>query len=622
VTNATQFKALSVEEQERALRGLRSKHNKSQTERNMLETMKVIMDLTKDNELLTKDNELLTKDNELLTKDNELLTKEIVDTTVLTGNEFCSQLRFRGDFSTSTAHFHKDERAVIHDADEELLIDMPPEFYKCRCFPCFKSTFLLGEADTEKAFNVLVDAVIQALHRIGYLPENFILVTSSQVNLLGAIPDIGLFAGVNRYLCGVIEVKKHVVKVINNIFDSESRGSGQVFEQLALCKMFLRGESYGLISTFNAARLLSTGNFKSDLAKLREKLASASPPHEPLQRSTDPVPHSPDRLGPEIDFDEELDYDLTELLSQEEGQDPETAQDMQRELYGFERVELGCYGDFEGTIDAKNRKMLQTIANFVLLAANAVKDTRKIGRTLEGGSRVFDVETGSFHLRKVSFDRGIDIFGLPDINDTKFYVWSQLGVGSSGTCCLGTVRREVEEQGKLHFYGALCVVKIYHTRHINSEDETESLYEKAELEAANWGTVYADEKWDFIRVHRVHPLVFLIMPYFCVPNNPKEREELLGLAGTKKEESLLWKGLERFASKGKKHCDLKWHHVGVYRRKDSNGQVEKLVYLLDLESLEDLHPRDMESWVVKSYEELGSRANLDEKKQAGVARFP
>jgi hypothetical protein len=131
---------------------------------------------------------------------------------------------------------------------------MPPVFYKCRCFPCFESTFLFGEADTEKAFNILVDAVIQALSRIGYLPENFILVTSSQVNLLDAIPDIGLFAGVNRYLCGVIEVREHVLKVIDNILNSESRGSGQAFEQLALCKMSLRGESYGMISTFNAAR--------------------------------------------------------------------------------------------------------------------------------------------------------------------------------------------------------------------------------------------------------------------------------------------------------------------------------------------------------------------------------
>jgi hypothetical protein len=457
---------------------------------------------------------------------------------------------------------------------------------------------------------------------VSLLSVNFILVTSSQVNLLDAIPDIGLFAGANRYLCGVIEVKKHVLKVIDNILNSESRGSGQAFEQLALCKMFLRGESYGMISTFNAARLLSTGNFKSDLAKVREKLANVNPSHASVQqRSSDTVSYTPDRLGPEIDFDEELDHDLTELLPQEEGQDPETAQDMRRELYGFERVELGCYGDFEETIVEKNRKMLQTIANFVLLAANAVKDTRKIGRILEGGSRVFDVENGTFHLRKVTFDRGIDFNSLPCIEDTKFYVWSQLGTGSSGTCCLGTVRREVKE-GKSHFYGALCVVKIYHTRLINSEDETEFSSEKAELEAANWGTVYADEKWDFVRAHVVHPFVLLIMPYFCVPNNPKERGKLLGLPGTKKEESLLWKGLQRFAAKGKKHCDLKWHHVGVFRKKDSNGQVEKLVYLLDLESIEDLHPQDMESWVAKSYEELGSRANLEVKKQVGVVQLP
>jgi hypothetical protein len=83
--------------------------------------------------------------------------------------------------------------------------------------------------------------------------------------------------------------------------------------------------------------------------------------------------------------DEKLDHDLTELLSQEEGQDQETAQDMRRELYGFERVKLGCYGDFEETIVEKNRKVLRTIANFVLLAANAVKDTRRLVEYLKVG---------------------------------------------------------------------------------------------------------------------------------------------------------------------------------------------------------------------------------------------
>jgi hypothetical protein len=86
-------------------------------------------------------------------------------------------------------------------------------------------------------------------------------------------------------------------------------------------------------------RLLSKGNFKSDLAncKVREKLANVNPPQASVQqRSSDTVSYTPDRLVPEIVFDE--DHDLTELLSQEEGQDPETAQDMRRELYGFERV--------------------------------------------------------------------------------------------------------------------------------------------------------------------------------------------------------------------------------------------------------------------------------------------
>jgi hypothetical protein len=236
VPDLDQFLELSPEAQVVAHQTLLEKQNKDGAAMTLLKAMEAIMkqaakytekvaELTIDNNLKTEKVAELTIDNNLktekvaeLTIDNNLktekvaeLTKEIVDTNVLTGDQFCSKLRFRRDCSTSTAHFHKDAPAVIHDVDEELLIDMPPEFYKCRCFPCFESTFLLGEADTEKAFNILVDAVIQALRRIGYLPENFILVTSSQVNLLDAIPDIGLFAGANRYLCGVIEVKKSLI---------------------------------------------------------------------------------------------------------------------------------------------------------------------------------------------------------------------------------------------------------------------------------------------------------------------------------------------------------------------------------------------------------------------------
>jgi hypothetical protein len=210
----------------------------------------------------------------------------------------------------------------------------------------------------------------------------------------------------------------------------------------------------------------------------------------------------------------------------------------------------------------------------VLLAAKSVQDgPRKIGPTLAGGVRVFDVNAGTFHLRSVTFDHGIDFHSVPAIHDRTFYVWSQLGKGSTGTCWLGAVRRTVRVAGELHLQAVLCTVKVYNTRkyhtgRFDSEEITGLLLEQAKVEATNWKRVYPAERWDFIQAHSLHPFVLLIMPFFTVAKTVEERACLLGLPGTEKEDCPLWKGLRHFACSGHKHGDLKWNHIGVLQKKD------------------------------------------------------
>jgi hypothetical protein len=631
--NLDHFKILPIDKQEEAYDRVCAQHTNDPVRVMRLQVMETIIQLTREQEQLTREKEQLTREKEQMTREKEQLTREkerlareLADTGRITGNDFCSRLQFIPASKLPPLFtVSNDVSAEIRNVTEEL-IEMPPEFWACHSFPQFKNPFFVGEKDTTEAVDRLVGSVIHALIRIGYLPQDCILNTHLEGNLLGATPKISLLLGKNHCLCGAIEVKKHDANCLQQIFESSGLGSGQAFVQLALCQLSLKGNSYGLISTFNAMRLLSTGDFRDDLDELRHRLKVCP---QIRHYSVDWASCTPPRFGPEIDVhgampELELDSSLTSQKKESKCKGPE-AQDMQRRLYGFEVVELSRANDSTDEIEKNNRKMLSTIANFVLLSAKSVQDgPRKIGPTLEGGVRVFDVNAGTFHLRSVTFDHGIDFHGMPVINDRTFYVWSQLGKGSTGTCWLGAVRREVQVRGELRFQAVLCTVKVYNARKCNtvkfdSEEMTELLLEQAQVEATNWKRVYPTEKWDFIQAHSLHPFVLLILPFCSVAKTPEERLCLLGLPGTEKEDCPLWKGLRHLACSGHKHGDLKWDHIGVLQQRNCHGQDDKVVYVLDLESIEDLAPQDIDGWVAKSYDDLKQAHEILESRQAQAA---
>jgi hypothetical protein len=129
-----------------------------------------------------------SREEERLTKEKERLTRELADTGRITGNDFCSRLQFIPT-SKLPPLFNNDVSAEIINVTEEL-IEMPPEFWACHSFPQFKNPFFVGAEDTTEAVDQLVETVIHALIRIGYLPQDCILTTHRGVNLLGAEPKL------------------------------------------------------------------------------------------------------------------------------------------------------------------------------------------------------------------------------------------------------------------------------------------------------------------------------------------------------------------------------------------------------------------------------------------------
>jgi hypothetical protein len=212
----------------------------------------------------------------------------------------------------------------------------------------------------------------------------------------------------------------------------------------------------------------------------------------------------------------------------------------------------------------------------------------KVGTTKEG------MENGdsSCSLNEVRLCGGIPFNHHPPPNSLVFYAWSQLGIGSTGTCCLATVAS-----------GAVCILKFFHPRLGDSAV-------RASKEKSKWNHIYEEENWTFIDVYDVNGTSMLVMPYLRAPEDKAARDLLL--SGEK--ESPLWKVLKAFADKGMKHDDLKWRHVRIGRKgntgrnsKAGKGDIASTVeqvFLLDLGSVSDLEPIDALKWVKKSFEEM------------------
>ena len=413
-------------------------------------------------------------------------------------------------------------------------------------------------------------------------------------------PDLVFTIGNNRVHSMACEVKKG--NGGSKTWKSDSEVAGQVFEQLSVTQMGVGGPAYGIVSTFNEVRLVSTNDFGS---------------HKPLVIGKE-LEQSEKKTTPDKEDLPVFANDLSAASSHRSGvktipmikKDPDDPQnktrmgaivvekELPRTFFSSKVFALGMVGDLDLT--EKNKAVIKLLATAILLAQESteVPKTDLSAESLKTTARVFNFVQQTIYPASVELSSGIRFDVFPRKQDKKFYSFSQIGCGANAVCCLATAPS-----------GAVCVLKIFHQRE-------EPGKELAAEEFLNWRNVYEVHKvnnWTFIRSAEIRGIHFLVLPYFSVPRNKEERESFM--EGHKK--SKLWKALAEMADQGYAHDDLKWHHVGDMwgdankRNRDGGKVFDKKAYLFDLGKVSKLAVQDQDKWVTDSFEMLKSRAGSD-----------
>jgi hypothetical protein len=383
-------------------------------------------------------------------------------------------------------------------------------------------------------------------------------------------------------------------------WESDTEVAGQVFEQLMVTHIGLGGPAYGIHSTFNAVRLVSNVDFggnHEDTVTVPVRAADANANAGNTPDRVLPLPLGALRSTP------------SELVTLARRTNKEAEQDgckqtrvseiihhgqMPREFYASRVFHLPESDDADRR--EKNMAVIRLIATACLLAMQSVNAPRRDVNAIpfKGPARVFNLGQKTIHNSTVELPQGIQYDLLPNAKHKIFYSFRQVGDGANAVCCLATVSN-----------GAACALKIF-------REGGEAGKELAAAEEQNWASIYADQRWRFVRHTNINDTWILVLPYFHVPCNREERHALM----EGREESLLWKALDRMAQKGYAHSDLKWHHVGcltIRRKKHSiegKEKYEKMAFLFDLGNVGVLLPSERDEWVTESFKAFESRSGF------------
>lgn len=394
-------------------------------------------------------------------------------------------------------------------------------------------------------------------------------------------PDLTLVFGNNQVVGMSWEDKKG--NQGNRLWESGTESAGQVYDQLAVNHVSLGAAVYGIQSTYNQVRLVSSHDF-SNVALDRAATAEVATAGATEATTPDrPAVAKPDKKRRA----KKTDVETFQNASKKEMKLMQEIDDGDRTFYASKVYSLGDE-------EQENRDYITLLATAILLAQQSVKiqdrDITKI--PLRGPAREFNCNQRRIVNRGVSLKNGI----MFDLHPTKahkiFYAFKQIGYGGSAVCCLAAATSS-----------AACVLKIFHQR--GSEGE-----KLAAAEAANWKKIYRNS-FDFVAAYEASNVHFLVLPFLHVSTCYTEREPLM----KGDEKSPLWMALQKFASSGYSHEDIKWHHVGwMYqktKKRKQNGEDSqewpREVVLFDLGKVSQLEASRRDKWVKDTFEELKER---------------
>jgi hypothetical protein len=234
-----------------------------------LDQTKTKLDQTK-----TKLDQTKTKLDQTKTKLDQTKTK-LDQTKMMSGVNYCRLKLFSYNTSQSSLHLDTSAPIVRLVQLDVKTIPLPDTFWVAPVFHQ-PSRSARNEAVVEVKFLKLLESVVNGLKCAYLIPQQTLLDFDNQVNLLDARSDIGVVLGPNEFVTSPIEIKKHDESEVNDVFESESYGIGQLFNQLALVALSHFGCCYGLISTGNTIRIIANQDMTADLTALRSRWADSA----------------------------------------------------------------------------------------------------------------------------------------------------------------------------------------------------------------------------------------------------------------------------------------------------------------------------------------------------------
>jgi Family of unknown function (DUF5898) len=472
-------------------------------------------------------------------------------------------------FPTNKKHEHADvNKNSIDDEVLSQIKDLMGGNFLRAPFLCDKPG---QNCDSERDAQSLVVALLKAV--LKGLELSDVIGVVQDLNLVGVQIDVSLVHLPSRLPFAAVEVKKpgNNLAHIKIVFEGKeeeggNRVAGETFNEMMAISLFGFKEVFGMLSTGNQWRLVSTTDSVNGFLKGTAQETLRYIMGTLLHHEVGIVDQESPPMG-QVDFSGK-----------------NTVKKVERTIFASQIVpELFCNGeDAVLAVSLAGQEILQLITLFVLKACCSLCERGWTQPQLPASI----YGTMAARILDANKNHNVFAFGTEQLKELHLhaynpelgciYVIHHLGTGEHGSCCLG-----ISDGGF-----SCCVVKFYH-----SKADSKSL---AESELHNWNAVYGNRENTSPPICRTLPVPggkCLVMPYLF-PVKDFERQSLL-------EDGTIEQVLRKFAELGYIHNDIKWRHFGYWESK---------LYLIDLGDIkEQKEQQKATSWVGNSIDYLRTK---------------